>query len=148
MDPRQSKLPLRLKHDFDQKIIDAFRTWENMERKISTFRNHLYYHLRCKHNHVTPPSLTLKTSMKGNSHAAKIITRAQLALMNMRITETKKQLAHFRNIRSTQDEFLFTQLPNDLYSEVGQWMSKLSDKWFYNTKARQQKKFINLQRKK
>ena len=120
MDTRQSKLPLRLKNDFDRKIIDAFRTWENMVRKISVYRNHLYYNLRCKHNHVTPPSLVLKTSMKGNPHAEKIVNRAQLGLMNARITETKKKLAHFRNIRSTQDEFLFTQLPNDLYSEVGQ----------------------------
>ena len=147
MDTRQSKLPLRLKNDFDRKIIDAFRTWENMVRKISVYRNHLYYNLRCKHNHVTPPSLVLKTSMKGNSHAEKIINRAQLGLMNARITETKKKLAHFRNIRSTQDEFLFTQLPNDLYSEVGQWMSKLSDKWFYKTKERHQKKFAILQQK-
>ena len=145
--PRQSKLPVRLNHEYDRKIVDAFRVWEKMERKISTFRNHLYFTLHCKHHGVFPPSLTLKSSMTG-PNADRILRRAQLSLMNERISEIKKQLQHFRNIKSTQDEFLFMRLPADLYAEVGQWMARTRDKWFYDIRKRHQNKFARLQRKK
>ena len=144
--PRQSKLPVRLNHEYDRKIIDAFREWEKMERKISTFRNHLYSTLHCKHHGVFPPSLTLKSSMTG-PNAQRILRRAQLALMNERISGIRKQLQHFRNIRTTKDEFLFTQLPSDLYMEVGQWMVRTRNKWFYDIQTRHQNKFARLLRK-
>ena len=113
--PRQSKLPVRLNHDYDRKIIDAFREWEKMEHKISSFRNHLYFTLHCKHHGLFPPSLTLKSSMD-SANAEKILRRAQLALMNERISGIKKQLVHFRNIRSSRDEFFVSYLPADLYA--------------------------------
>ena len=144
--PRQSKLPVRLNHDYDRKIIDAFREWEKMEQKISSFRNHLYFTLHCKHHGLFPPSLTLKSSMD-SPNAKKILRRAQLALMNERISGIQKQLAHFRNIRSDRDEYLFTTLPADVYLEVGQWMVRTRDRWFYDTRRRHQRKFARLQLK-
>ena len=141
--PQQLKLPQRLKHEFDRMILQSFRDLEKIERKISAFRNHLHFTLHCKHHGVFPPSLTLKCSMKGKG-VNTILLKAQRALLNERVTRIKRELDHFTRKRTDLDERLFTQLPSDVYEEVGQWMAHARTTEFDNIRQRQKQKFEHI----
>ena len=147
--PQQLKLPKRLENDFDRKILDQFRQWEKVVRKIAAFENHLHFTLHCKHHGVFPTSLTLKCSMKGKK-ANNIIIRAQKGLMNQRITWINGQLEYYKRIRTDADEYLFTSLPGDVYEEVGTWMEVTRKREFDRIRDRQKAKYqkISLKQRK
>ena len=137
---QQSKLPLHLKHEFDQMILSRFREWEKIERKIAAFTNHLHFTLNCKHHGVFPASLTLKCSKRG-AGTERILRRAQLALLNKRITRIKRELLFYKNVCSNVDEFLFLRLRGNWYEEVCQFMVHASKMSFDNNRERQKQKF-------
>ena len=124
MDPSTSKLPKRLALEPNRKIIDSFRVWERNVKKMATYRNHLHFTLHCKHHNVTPPSLKLKSGMKGRN-ADLILKRAQKCLINERINDIKRKLCGFTSVISGSDEFLFTELPSNTYCEIKTWMSSV-----------------------
>ena len=143
MDPSTLKLPQRLALEPDRKIIKSFREWEKYEKLSATFRNHLHYTLHCKHHGVTPPSLKLKSAMKGRN-ADLILQRAQRALTNERINDIKRRLQHFKSESAGSDEFLFSVLPSDVYSEIKQFMTHAYTRKYTEVKVRQQNKFTRL----
>ena len=146
MDPSTSKLPKRLNSEPDRKIIKNFRKWEQLERKIAAFRNHLHFTLHCKHHDVVPPSLKLKCAMRGRN-ADTILQRAQRALINERVNEIKRKLEEFEKQRAEADEFLFTTI-NHEYDEIKRWMAHAQEVSFESIRQRQQKKFTRLYNKK
>ena len=81
--------------------------------------------------------------MKG-PNTERILKRAQLALMNDRISRINKQIAYFKDIRSSAEEYLFTALPGDVFAEVGHWMEVGRRKSFDNIRRRQKRKFQQL----
>ena len=143
--PRPSKLPQRLHLEFGRMIISRFCDMEKFERSISAFRNHLHFTLHCKHHGVYPTSLTLKCSMHGLG--VDIILRAQRALLNEWINRIKKELEFYKNKRADCDEFLFMQLPSDMYEEVLTWMVHARLTSFNNIHDRHIRKFEQLMRK-
>ena len=147
MNPSTFKLPQRLSHVPYWKIIKSFRLWETHEKKIATFRNHLHFTLHCKHHKVTPPSLTLKCAMRGRNTEI-ILQRAQRALTNERINDIKRKLIDFELNRADADEYLFTHLPSDVYTEIKVWMKRTHDNTFDNIRHRQKAKFERLYTKK
>ena len=140
--PSTFKLPQRLAHETDKRVIQHFRKWEKTEKKIATFRNHLHFTLHCKHHDVTPPSLKLKCASKSRE-ATQIIERAQKALINERINNIKRKLKTFGSQKSEADEFLFTHSTEN-YTEIHEWMTHAHNETFDNIRTRQQRKFGRL----
>ncbi len=124
-------------------ILLRFRQLEKVERQIASFRNHHCYTLHCRHHGVFPPSLTLKSALKGPKVEA-ILHRAQNALMNERITGIKHRLEQLRQQRSELDHYLFTVLPMDTYTEVNNWMAHARESVFTKVRDRHQRKFQTL----
>ena len=144
--PQLLKLPLRLRRDYDQKILDLMRRWEKTERKVARQRNHLHYTLHCKHHRVFPPSLVIKTSMKG-ANAEKIIKKAQIALINERIRHIYHTLDLLANQILEFDEFLFTSLPGETYDEIKEWVAHARRAEWDTCRTRHRKKFDILKKK-
>ena len=140
----QSKLPKRLHRDFDRMVMKRFREWEKAEHKLAAFRNHLHFTMHCKRTGLYPPSLKLKSSVKGQN-AEKILLRAQRALLNERIRLIYKQLDYYNRLRASADEFLFSTLPADLYADTHAWMKNGYRQCFDQIRERQKRKFKGLQ---
>ena len=139
-DPQQSKLPKRLGLEFNRMILQKFREYEKIQKRIAAFENHLHFTLHCKHRNIFPPSLTVKCSMSGPS-VDEILRKTQRLLLNERITRIYKQIHYFRNIKSDLDEYLFNNLPATVYTEVALWMAHAHKTSFNNIRSRQQQKF-------
>ena len=141
--PSTFKLPQRLDHEPDRRIVQQFRTWEKLEKKIAAHRNHLHFTLHCKHHNVIPVSLRLKCAMKGRN-AQNIIEKAQKGLLNERISEINKKLLEMEAQRADADEFLFMHCSTETYSEIKEWTAHARNKTFVNFRDRQKKKFKKL----
>ena len=58
------KLFSHLRENYGQKVVIATRTVEKLEEKVSRYRNHVVFNLRCWDTGIIPPSLRLKTPIK------------------------------------------------------------------------------------
>ena len=63
--PQLFNLHKRLDRDFGRIALEDLRLLEKLERKRARFVNHLHFTLHCKHHDIVPPSLKLKTSVRG-----------------------------------------------------------------------------------
>ena len=135
--PQQSKLLYRLKHEFDPLVIKTVRKLENTERKLARFRNHLHFTLHCKHQGLTPNSLKLRTSAKGQA-VDKVLQKAERALMSLRIGNTLNTIGILEGQKLDLEEKLFTELPNPVYLEVISWVTTAHKAEYTWCKIRQQ----------
>ncbi|XP_072017463.1 uncharacterized protein [Amphiura filiformis] len=124
--------------------VNNVRSLEKLERKSARFANHLHYTLHCKHHDVVPPSLRIKSSVKG-PNAARIIRNTQLMLMNERIRQIIATISSIKRSISDVDELLFTELPADVYTEAKIWCTHAREATWKTCETRQRKKFALLQ---
>ena len=69
-----------LRENYGEGTVKTLRECETTERKISSFRNHRVFTLRCRDEGLTPPSLRLKCPI--NTQKAKdIIKKAEKELL-------------------------------------------------------------------
>ncbi|XP_072023469.1 uncharacterized protein [Amphiura filiformis] len=144
--PQQFKLPKRLESEFGRMALKNFRSLEFMERKLARFRNHLHFTMHCKHHGLYPPSLSLKTAVKG-PHAQRIIQNTQHLLLNERIRQIYYTINVTKQRISDLDESLFTCLPVDVYTDVKNWVTHASEAEFSKCCSRQKDKFSRLESK-
>ncbi|XP_072042470.1 uncharacterized protein [Amphiura filiformis] len=99
--------------------------------------------MHCKHHGVTPPSLKIKTSVRG-PNAVRIIRNTQSMLMNERISQINATIINTKRMISDVDERLFTELPVDVYTEVKTWCKHARESTWKTCETRQRKKFAVL----
>jgi hypothetical protein len=121
--PQQLSLHRRLELDHGRIALITFREWEKVKRLLARYSNHLHFNLHCKHHNITPVSLRLKTSIKGET-ARKIICQTERKLMSLRIKETLFKIDCFKAREAELNEELFTILPNNMYCELHKWVTK------------------------
>ena len=124
-------------------IIGKIRRHEKLSRSCGRFRSHVRFHLQCKHNKVTPKTLQIKFSAKCHK-SQDIIRRAELALLNVRLSSTIANLARIKsNMKKIEDE-LRLDLPVDIYDQIIQVDKKREESELNKASTRQKKKYMNL----
>ena len=61
-------------------VLKTLRKLENTTAKLARWGSHLVYNKRCRHYDLTPPSVKLNTTIRGNK-AVTIIHKAERALL-------------------------------------------------------------------
>ena len=73
-----------LEQKYGKNSIAIFKNWEKIEGKVSNFKNHQRFSLRCLSQGVTPVGLWLK-NLTRTQRGEGIIKRAEKQLLNERI---------------------------------------------------------------
>ena len=120
--PQQEPLFQRVKHDYGKDFLHKVRCWERTSRKIARWQNHLCYLLRCRSNGLLPPSLKLKTSVKG-TEAENILRKTEAKLLSERIRQTIFTL----NVIKRQSEELSTEITSRISTDLGGRISQMVD---------------------
>ena len=85
-----------LEEKYGKDSIGIFRKWEKMEGKVSDFKNHRRFSLRCLSQGVTPVSLKLK-NLTRTKKGEGIIKRAERQLLNERIRNINYKIEKFQH---------------------------------------------------
>ena len=81
-----------------KKTTAIYRNWEKMEGKVSDFKNHRRFSLRCLDKGLVPVSLKLKNLVR-TQRGRIIIQKAEKQLLNERIKSINYKLEHFDHDR-------------------------------------------------
>ena len=89
-----------IKQEYGQENIFLVQQWEKLEKKMSDFRNHQRFFIKCLKNDIVPVSVRLKTNIK-TSEGLEIIRMAEKQLLNGCIRSISNQLEMFMLKRDT-----------------------------------------------
>ena len=65
-----------IKQEYGWESLFLVRQWEKLEKKMSDFRNHRRFTIKCLKNDIVPVSVRLKTNIK-TAKGLEIIKRAE-----------------------------------------------------------------------
>ena len=94
-----------LEKKYGKNSIGLFRNWEKMVGKVSDFKNHQRFLLRCLSQGVTPVSLKLK-NLTRTKKGEGIIKRAEKQLLNERIRNINYKIEKFQH-----DKYMYERQP-------------------------------------
>ena len=85
-----------LEQKYGKNSITIFRNWEKMEGKVSNFKNHQRFLLRCLSQSITPVNLWLK-NLTRTQRGEGIIKRAEKQLLNERIRNINYKIERYHH---------------------------------------------------
>ena len=83
-----------IKQEYGWESIFLVQQWEKLEKKMSDFRNHRRFTIKCLKNDIVPVSVRLKTNIK-TAKGLEIIKRAEKQLLNECVRSINNQLEMF-----------------------------------------------------
>ena len=101
-----------LEEKYGENSIGIFRNWEKMEGKVSDFKNHRRFLLRCLSHGVTPVSLKLK-NLTRTKKGEGISKRAEKQLLNERIRNINYKIEKFQHDQHMYEKQLREILQDD-----------------------------------
>ena len=128
-------------------VLNAFRKAKNTGSKISSWRNHRMFNLRCKHCDVTPPSVKLSSNIPGST-AKDILHKAEKKLIEVRIRQCNFTLQKLKIEEENALSQLYTQLKEPDTLQLREVLMKSKQTQFEEVKTRQRSKFDTLIAKK
>lgn len=129
--------------EYGSNVLPKVREAEKLARSHGRHRSHLHFNLQCKHSNVIPKSLKIKSQTNTNE-ARNIIHRAELALLNLRISETVKKKANIKQKLDKVKNELQTILPPNISAEILKINSSREQNELSKSSRAQRKKFMRL----
>jgi len=139
----QMNLFSEIKSKYGREAVKVVRDFETVAKKISRFRNHLVFSLRCLHSGIRPPSIQLRCPV--NSKRAKAVIRnTERRLLNERIRVINGKLIALRADHSRAADTVKCVFPGDLAEAVFTHVTNIQETEFQKTKGHHKKKFERL----
>ena len=133
-----------IRTNYGQSTVKILRNCDKIERKISSFRNHRVFTLRCRDQSLTPPSLRLKCNIN-TDNARKIIRNAEKQLVRERIRVIGNKLDFLQRKRSKINDDLNSRgLPDDVNKSITEHLAQSREKTFQDVRSRQIRKYDRL----
>ena len=88
-----------LEQEYGKNAITTYRKWEKFEGKVSDFKNHQRFLLRCLDKGLVPVSLKLKNHIRTQRGKA-IIEKAEKQLLNERVKSINYKIECFDHDRN------------------------------------------------
>ena len=118
--------------------------WEKLEKKMSNFRNHWRFTIKCLKNDIVPVSVRLKTNIK-TSKGLEIIKRAEKQLLNECVRTINNQLEMLMLKRDTCINKLKNIIRDqNLIQECEELMVKIVESRHLRVLEKQKSKYIVL----
>ena len=132
-----------LLQEYGLETLHLLRDWERLQLRVSDYKNHRLFTLRCLHKDLIPVSSKLKSTLK-TERAKKIVRKAEKDLLQARAKAINSILDNI----TKQTELCWSQLASILSTqrlrECQGFIEKVGEIRFTKVKQRQLNKFNNL----
>ena len=123
--------------------IETYRKWEKTEIKMSDYRNHLRFSLRCLDRGLIPVSLRLKNLVR-TQRGQDIIYKTEKKLLNERIKNINMTLKHYEQEAYMYQHDLKQLIEQQWWEECKVEITKVRESRHKQVLERQTKKFTKL----
>ena len=126
-----------------REVLCLLRKAEKLGKKVSLWRNHRMFNLRCFRQKLIPRSIRLVSNVQG-AQADKILKKTELNLLEIRIRQSIFTLKKLRIEEENAVRDLNAKLSEPEVTRLHDYLSKTKQKHFDKVKSRQQGKFVKL----
>ena len=124
-------------------VLKTLRNLENTVRKLARWKNHRTFNIRCAKAKITPTSIRLATNIPGVK-AAKVLTRAEGQLLDIRIRQSKYTINQLEKKEAELKTSIFSIVSANTQSEIKKLLDRAFTTVSDETRTRQQQKFTRL----
>ena len=132
-----------LQQRYGKITIKTYRKWEKIEIKMSNYRNHLGFSLRCLDRGLIPVSLRLKNLLR-TQRGKGIIYKTERRLLNERIKNINMTLQHYEQEGYMYQHDLKQQIEQNWWEECKAEINKVRELRHNTVMERQTRKFTKL----
>ena len=129
--------------EFGKENVTILRNWEQLEKKITNFRNHRRFTLRCMSQKINSNRLELKSSIK-TPRGRQILQRAEKQLADECIRAINSTIDTCTWIRVTCMNDLKCQINNYYFKECSKFISRVRERRHQTTLERHLRKLALL----
>ena len=139
----QTTSSLDKQQKYGKNAFETYRKWEKIEIKMSDYRNHLRFFLRCLDRGLIPFSLRLKNMLR-TQKGKEIIYKTERRLLNERIKNINMTLKHYEHEGYMYQDELKQQIEQDCWEECKVEVQKVKERRHKLVLDRQINKFNKL----
>ena len=132
-----------LQQRYGKIAIETYRKWEKIEIKMSNYRNHLRFSLRCLDRGLIPVSPRLKNLLR-TQRGKEIIYKTERRLLNERIKNINMTLKHYEQEGYMYQHDLIQQIEQNWWEECKAEINKVRELRHNTVMERQTRKFTKL----
>ena len=132
-----------IRSEYGIESVRLLHQWERIEGKMSDFKNHRWFSLRCLSNDVILVSIRLKSNIK-TPKGQEIIRKAEKALLNERIRSINNTIYMFNLQRDTCITNLASKIKEEDLKNCEDFIEARREARHYKTMERQKNKLERL----
>ena len=120
-------------------VLKSLRTAEKVNLKLARWINHRIFNIRCSRAKIIPRSIKLKSNITGNK-ANKILNKAEIKLLNIRISRCSFTIEKLRSELSETEAILFNSVSKETGQRLRTHLDDMRKRCFEEMKCKQRKK--------
>ena len=137
------RLPNIIEQEFRKNTLKLYRKLERTVLKISNYKNHRRFSLRCLSKDMTPVNLNLKNNI-GTYKSNCIIHRAERKFLNERIRNINNTIDNLEHDKYMYECELKGTVSIEVYKECEKYIEYAKEIWHNKVLQRQVSKFKRL----
>ena len=126
-----------------REIVRKLRSLEKTAEKLARWCNHRVLNLRCRHNNLMPKSVRLNSNVNG-SKATQILHKAEVGLLNIRISQCKFTIEKLKTEKLQIERELYDILEPEVADRCRQFIAHAQEHIYVQAKEKQKCKYEGL----
>ena len=131
----------QLNQRYGQSYIKEVRSWEGKEHKLTRYKCHLHFNLRCLSQNVVPKGVKLNINQFSTFQERKIICKTHRSILNSRVRQCNKIIDKLQSQISKIKPSIKNKCNSKDFIDISNIINKSKEKVFKITKNCQIKKF-------
>ena len=130
-----------LSHRYGQSCIEEVRSWEGKEHKLTRYKCHLHFNLRCLSENIVPKGVKLNLKQFQSKSEKVILCKTHRSILNCRVRHCNNIIKDLKSqINQIQDKLKGITSSTD-FNNITKQITKTKERVFTTAKTRQIKKF-------
>ena len=135
-----------LNQSYGQSYIEEVRSWEGKEHKLTKYKCHLHFNLRCLSQNIVPKGVKLNITQFSTFQERKFICKTHRSILKSHVRQCNKIIDNLKVQISKIKTSIKSKCNNKDFTDVSNTICKSKEKVFKITKICQIKKFTYLQK--
>ena len=135
--------PNDIRQTYGQNSLNMIRKFEALSKQHGRHSSHLHFNMQMKHTNLIPKSLKIK-AQTDSREAKAIITKAEKALLNIRIKESIKNKHSIQTQKLAIQEKIKTTFPDQIYQQIIEIGNKREYSELQKSRSKQKNKYYTI----
>ena len=129
-----------LNYRYGQSYIEEVRSWKGKMQKLTRYKGHLHFNLRCLSQNIVPKGVKLKLKQFNSFQEKQILCKTHRSILNSQVRQCNKIIKDLKSQITIIINRVKCKSSNKDFNNISNLITKSKEKVFKTTKHNQIKK--------